>query len=411
MRFLDISAKKNRYNSLIYVIVLLACLVPRYISTLKIHLGLNISFFTIAVVAVAAITLRQIKIIKNIEFSFFWIWFAFIAVSVWRTEKIGVWGYYVDWVLTAVLLQQIIYRFGDENTYENIVRALTDALFLHLLMGIYEITTHRYLFETGNISRRLYGHVAIGMFYNLNDYATFVTTMLPFAIYRFRTTQKKIEKVYCAFLTMCSLYLIAISESRGAILTLMVFICGSIYVFATRSTKNKLITGAGLAAFIAAFVVNVGGVRASLVHVLDRNTIDLTGGTDIARLNLIKNGLYFLKQTHGFGVGAGNLYNWLAERSIYHIGDLLFIHNWYVEILVTFGVVFFILYVIFHGKILYKLYSQKYRTSSLKTTFFLSFVCFSIVSISSSSNVYSEWVWMYLVTVSLYTLSLRKMAE
>lgn len=136
--------------------------------------------------------------------------------------------------------------------------------------------------------------------------------------------------------------------------------------------------------------------------------IDLSGSSDIARLNLIKNGLYFLKQTYGFGVGAGNLYNWLAERSIYYIGDLRFIHNWYIEVLVTFGVVFFILYMIFHGRILHKLYSHKYRTSSLKTSFFLSFLCFSVVSISSSSNVYSEWVWMYLVVVSLYTLSLDK---
>lgn len=154
-----------------------------------------------------------------------------------------------------------------------------------------------------------------------------------------------------------------------------------------------------------------GGVRTTLTNLLASNTIDLTGRSDIARLNLIKNGLYFLKQTHGLGVGAGNLYNWLADRSIYYIGDLRFIHNWYVEVLVTFGVAFFILYIIFHGRMLYKLYSNKYHISSLKTTFFLSFVCFSVVSISSSSNVYSEWVWMYLVVVSLYMLSIRKTTE
>lgn len=258
MRFLGAGVKKNRYNQMIYVIVLLACLVPRYISTLKIHLGLNFSYYTIAVVGIAVLSLRKIIIIKNLEFSFFWIWLAFIVLSVWRTEKIGVWGYYLDWVLTAILFQQIVYSFQDEDTYEYIVRAFTDALFLHLLIGIYEITAHRYLFETGNISRRLYGHVAIGMFHNLNDYATFVTTMVPFAIYRFKSS-RIIEKVYCAFLTLCSLYLIAISESRGAILTLLVFTCGGIVMFAKRSVKNKLITGVGLVAFITALVINVGG--------------------------------------------------------------------------------------------------------------------------------------------------------
>lgn len=255
------SIGRNKYNTIIYVLVLLACLVPRYISTLKIHLGLNISYYTVAVMIVSLFSLRKVKIMKKIEFSFFWIWLAFIVLSVWRAEKIGVWGYYLDWILTAILFQQILYRYGDEDTYECIIRALTDALFLHLVMGIYEITAHRYLFEIGNVSSRLYGHVAIGMFHNLNDYATFVTTMIPFAIYRFKSSRKKVEKVYCAFLTLCSLYLIAISESRGAILTLLVFICGGIIMFAKKNKKNMLITGGAVMASIILILTNVGGYK------------------------------------------------------------------------------------------------------------------------------------------------------
>lgn len=394
-------------NWAIYLCVMLSCLVPRYISTFKVHMGINISLYTMAVVAVWFLISRSIVLCKRLEYYFFFVWAAFIILSIWRAEKLGVWAYYVDWILTAILFQQILIKNKDENTYAFIIKAMTDALFLHLLMGIYEVTTHSYLFEIGNVSKRLYGHVAIGMFHNLNDYATFITTMIPFAIYRFLKSKKNFEKLYCGFLTVCTLYFITVSESRGAILTLMVFVCGGIFMFARKSRKNQLITVGGLLAFAVALATNMGGVFSRIQELLISNTIDVTGNSDIARINLIRNGLYFLSETYGFGVGAGNLYKWLSERSIYNIGDLAFIHNWYVEVLVTFGVLFFAVYLVFHGRILHRLFSKRYGVDILKTTMFLSFVCFSIVSISSSSNMYSEWVWMYLVVISLFAADLK----
>lgn len=76
MNLTDTGVKKNRYNVIIYIIVLLACLVPRYISTLKFHMGLNFSYYTIVVVAVTLLNLKNImtiRVAKNLEFSFFWI--------------------------------------------------------------------------------------------------------------------------------------------------------------------------------------------------------------------------------------------------------------------------------------------------------------------------------------------------
>jgi len=265
------------------------------------------------------------------------------------------------------------------------------------------------IFETENvnISRRLFGHAAIGMFHNLNDYATFVTTIVPFAVYRLINAKSLAAKIYCGFLSLASLYLIVLSESRGAILTLIALVCMGLYVFAKKSSRNKLLVLSCIFVFIIAILVNIAGIRTVIFNLILRNSINLSGNSDIARMNLIKNGLYFLKRTYGFGVGAGNLYNWLANESIYYIGGLRFIHNWYVEVLVTFGVLFFAIYLIFHCRLLYTLYPNKRSFSSLKNTFFLSFICFSIVSVSSSSNVYSEWVWMYLVIVSIYSATIR----
>ena len=402
----------SRYNYVIYILAFLACLVPRYVSTFKLHLGISISFYTLAVVFIWLMTTRRIVLKNRIEQYFFFIWAAFILFSVWRAEKIGVWAFYLDWVFTAILFQQIVMKYQDDDIYYFVVKAVTDALFIHLIIGLYEVTTNTYLFETENVnvSRRLFGHVAIGMFHNLNDYATFLTTMAPFAVYRLFNSKNVIEKLYSFFLTTASLYLIIVSESRGAILTLIVLMFVGIVELARKNNRIKLIILASLVVFVLALILDLAGIRASVFNLIRRNSINFAGNSDIARINLIRNGLYFLQRTYGFGVGAGNLYQWLAEESIYYIGGLRFIHNWYIEVLVTFGILFFTIYIVFHIKLLINLYKKKSSIPQLGTAFFLSFICFSIVSISSSSNVYSEWVWMYFVIVALFSISHKNTA-
>ncbi len=396
------------HNHTVYLCVLLSCMVPRAGHTLKLHLGIDFSYYTIAVVFIWLLSIRRITIKRKTEYTFFVIWAAFIVLSVWRAEKIGVWAAYVDWIFTGILFQQIIIRNRDDKTYEYIIKAFNDALFIHLLIGMYEITTHRYLFEVAINSKAQYGHVPISIFRNLNDYATFVTTMFPFTIYRFFGSRKMHTKIYCIILAIVSLYLIVVSQSRAAILTLVAFVCAGVFMFARKSPRNKLIFAGGLFFLAMVVITDTGGIQTILLSFIRKNWINVDGYSDYARLNLIKNGLYFLKRTYGFGVGAGNLYNWLAEKSIYEIGHLRFIHNWYVEVVVTFGVLFFAIYLYFHGKVLYRLFTKKLGTTRLKTAFFQSFVCFSIVSISSSSNVYSEWVWMYLVVLGVFSSSLKR---
>lgn len=394
------------YNFMIYLCVFLACFVPRYISALKIHVGINISFFTIFVFAFWILSVRGIAIINKIEYYFFGIWAVFIIASLWRSEMIGVWAYYFDWILTAILFQQILCANRDENTYKWVVYALTDALAGQLLIGLYEITAHTYLFEIGSISSKLYGTVAISMFHNLNDYVTFVATLLPFAIYRMVTGRNIIEKIYSLALIALSCYFIVISESRAALLTLILLIFAVLFVLTKRTRYFPLLVGGAILAACLILYADLFGIRTT-IHDMLFESASVSARSDTARINLLKNGLYFLSITYGFGVGAGNLFKWLAEKSIYYIGGLSFIHNWYAEILVTFGVIFFVIYVVFHLKVLYKLASGKYGKNLMKTTMLISFLCFSAVSISSSSNVYSEWVWMYLVLMSVFVSSLE----
>lgn len=403
--------KYSLYNVLVYFCALFSCLVPRYKPTFKLHLGIDFSLYSIAVIVTWFICVRRFRFYKRIECYYFLIWFVFIIGAVWRAQRAGIWASYVLWISVSLLFMQIIYHKPDRETFDIILRGLMSGLFIQLLIGLYEVTAHRYLFEVGTISTRLYGTVAVSMFMNLNDYVTFVITLLPFAIYFLMRSKKWYSKLFNMFLVVASVYLVIKSESRSGYLSLIMIVGTCIFLFWKRSRKTKTIISL-IAVFLIASVLLIPQLRSGVETTFSNMMYDVSGNSDYVRVNMIKNGFHFLNETYGFGVGAGNLHYWLETRTVYDVNNILYIHNWYMEIMVTFGVLFFLIYVIWHIKNIRSLVSSVKAQSNfwtLNNTFLISFLAFTIVSIASSSNIYSEWVWMYLVLVPTYILSRDKM--
>ncbi len=399
----------SMYNTAVFIMALLSSLVPRYISTFKIPLGINISFYTIAVVLAFLVYLRKLHVYNKIECLFIIIWFIYIALSIFRAEIYGVWAYYFVWSLTSVLFAQILYLNNDDRIYKNIIDGLLVGLLIHLIIGLYEITAHRYLFEVSIVDDRdYYGKVPVSIFINPNDYVTYIITVFPFLLLRMAQAKKIFKQGLLAGINMLCFYMIVRSGSRSAFYTMILLGIAIVWLIYKKSFINKLFIFCLITSGIAIFLL-VPVIRQSLLSAFNNNRID-TGHTDHTRYNLIMNGLYFLKKTKGMGVGPGNLKLWLRERSIYPI-RVEYMHNWYVELLVTFGIPFFILYLIFHLGIVIKLIKRFDINDSIwnmNNAMLVSFVSFSVVSIASSSNVYSEWIWMYLVFISTYVLQMRK---
>ena len=79
------------------------------------------------------------------------------------------------------------------------------------------------------------------------------------------------------------------------------------------------------------------------------------------RINLIRNGFSFLLSTWGFGVGAGNFESWMQTRALYPTRNIINPHNWYLEVLVNYGILIFVGYLVFYWSMLKKTY-QVLRT-------------------------------------------------
>lgn len=404
---------KTRYalfDAFLYLCALLSGLVPRYILNFKIPIGMGVSMFTVAVMFTWMLFARRIIVYKRIECFLFIVWFLLITGAVWRAGRLGIWASYAVWITTAILFVQILYNKANANSFEIIVRAIVDALFIQLLIGLREIRTHHYYFEVGSTSPRLYGNVAISMFHNLNDYATFVVTILPFAVYLLLTRKAPLLRIYYLFICAASVFLALRSESRGAILGLALIVATVLFLFLCKPGKSRLF---GTAVILLPILILLLSpiARESVFSWIEVAMSDRSGNSNQTRINLILNGLYFLRRTYGFGVGAGNLYQWFIEKAIYPIYGVYYMHNWYLEIAVTFGLAFFALYMCFHIKViisLWKNFRKKREIWTVNNALLISFVAFSLASISSSSNVYSEWVWMYLAFIATFVLRHKK---
>src|SRR5699024_9016714 len=116
------------------------------------------------------------------------------------------------------------------------------------------------------------------------------------------------------------------------------------------------------------------------------------GISNMTRMTLIDNGFYFLRDTLGFGVGAGNIEHWMKTNAFFQVGDKSNMHNWWIEILTGYGVFIFVLYVLVYASMLLRAY-QYYRYSkdafvrnaSLSIIGYLA--AFTLSSISSASNI------------------------
>ena len=160
--------ESRRINTAIFLCALLSSLVPRYISTFKIRMGINVSFYTVAVVAVYFLFSHRFVVYRKIQGLFMLIWLIFVVLSVWRAKQFGDWLYYFDWTLTAVLFSQVLYSGDNREAYESVIKGLLSGLIIHLIVGFIEITRRSYFFSVSIERRSYYGKVPVSIFHNPN---------------------------------------------------------------------------------------------------------------------------------------------------------------------------------------------------------------------------------------------------
>lgn len=359
---------------------------------------------------------------KNNGYSgqFFTVWLLYAIISICWVKDYFSWFKNVYFIIIGYMGIMIYSRFL--NTSQDILNALRlyiIPIIVHNLIGWYEIITNNYLFlERGSITKYTFYRLPVSMFYNTNDFATFMLFAVFITYVCAVNSENLIKKLVCWIIVVSSILLLIRTMSRANILGLIIAVIMFAYLnisSRTRRTKTILICLGGLIiTFFHPYILKRIFPFIKGIITLDFST---SSSSDSIRLNLIKNGLYFLIRTFGFGTGAGNIEHWIENCAIYPTDGITNMHNWWMEILTEFGIIIFGLFTLFYLKLLRDLYkTYKLSTNRIDASLSMGILCclsgFVIGSVSSSSNFSQEWLWIFLaICVAYQRVCKRKSKE
>jgi teichuronic acid biosynthesis protein TuaE len=281
-----------------------------------------------------------------------------------------------------------------------------------VLLGFWELLTGHHLPVSGYYEAKLavlepYVRAAVmyrptGVFNNPNDYATFLALSIPFGLSLARYHRKLWLRAFGMATVLLGGYLILATGSRGNLLAVLLEL-GFLWFFLVRGAQRLKLAVAVAAVVGVVLVITptparviLQGAREQFASILYE--MPLESGSIYVRRNLFKNGLLFVYRTAGFGVGAGNAEHWMANFARYNTFGNLNPHNWWVELLVDYGVFIFAGYLLLYLSIVRRLWRiHKHTTGAWRIiceALLLSLVGFSIASVSPSSIMAFTPNWM-----------------
>ncbi|WP_051590964.1 teichuronic acid biosynthesis protein TuaE [Bacillus sp. UNC438CL73TsuS30] len=392
-------------------------------SVLSIHFGF-FSLFLYRLILISAATLFIVSIVKEKNLSQYWkqikvkevlhflmFWLVYGTVSLLWAKS------YVDGIKYLFLLGTgILFVFLAVFTFTKISRLLVFYgiwLFMTLILlciGLINHFTHIQL-----PSSTLYGgpeyklSYPTAVFFNQNDFATFLTISFSFYAAAAKNSRNVWIKTSTILLGLLCVYIIYLTESRASLLG--VFVGLIFYLFIHLPSYLKKVTlNIGLIAMVLCSVFFFNKVS-NIIAANDGHS------SNVVRLNLLKNAFHFILDTFGFGVGAGNIPYYLKNEAIYDTNHVVEVHNWLMEILGNFGIIIFLGYLFMYVYLFCCLYKAFKKTRDEKEkgiieACMIGQIAFLISSISPSSvsNLYFHWVFLGFViaTVNVYNNKNRK---
>ncbi|WEG12631.1 O-antigen ligase family protein [Pullulanibacillus sp. KACC 23026] len=239
------------------------------------------------------------------------------------------------------------------------------------------------------------------VFFNQNDFATFLTISTSFYFVAVKNVKKVSLKVITLLLGCLAVYEIYLTESRASLLGVMVGL--GVYAFLFFSARLKKWSLIGGACFIVLFILAFWG---KLTHYIQLKLalathppIGAVMSSNSVRINLLRDTLHYFINSYGFGVGAGNLPFYFAHDPVYATNGVVEAHNWIAEITGDFGLFIGLGYLLLFVYLFYSLYilfSQKPKHRVLLEAGMIGLVSFLVSSISPSSvsNLYFHWVFL-----------------
>lgn len=352
-----------------------------------------LSFVAFIFRAEKAIIIPRTRSRYSIVFYIAWLMYAIVSF-LWALNALA-WIKAVFFIATGLMISLAA------NSYlinERLIRGALIALLLGFaiqsVIGWYEVSTRTLVI--GSLDRIDYlQNRRVFYPYALTGNPNSLAMMMMFAscisLYLIKKSTNRWQKLILILLAFECTALILQTTSRGAFMGLLISMAS--FLLLSKQRALLVVTASFIILFLSPLMLDFAG------HYFSFN---LSGtGSDATRWNLMLNGFYLLGNSLGIGVGAGQIEYNMAIYAIYPTFGMVNIHNWWLEILVGYGIPIFIGYVLFYGRMLMDLISSYRKGVHLGercdfAVFGISVMMgFTIASISASSNMSCEWLWVF----------------
>ncbi|MGO4940686.1 O-antigen ligase family protein [Fundicoccus sp. Sow4_D5] len=313
--------------------------------------------------------------------------------------------------VTFIYGLSLSYLIREKSFRRALSNLIIGVIFVHHLVGWFELLTHQqYLSaENWNFAWRRQLHNPMIFFGNINDFALFCFFGLIFimcwhplegkvreidgkyfigfkTLENYSKTRFLVLMIFKVLMSLSGVLLIYFANARGILLAAAYsFVFYFILHIKHRLLRRLTIVGIGILAVMTVLTLYTD-IMAKLWE----------DGSFVIRYNLIRNGWHHLKSSHYLGVGAGNTEYYMAHFNYYDTGGYRVMHNWWMGMLVEFGVPFFLLYGLYHARVFLTSYywSIKYNSQMGKwiVTWLLGFIVAGFIP-----NTLFNFVWFWFI--------------
>lgn len=408
-------AKSNNGIKWLIYLLMASTVFGSNILTVKLAAGLSLFPFRVIFVLVSYLFLlvflfnrggfdiSHIKVRPYIKFLLFWILYAFFSF-LWAKDRPSTIKDLIFLFTNISIILFVVYYFTNLKDFERFYNLWLFILLLLISIGLWNNITGHQLTEYEGIPSYYEGvfmHTPRATFNNPNDYATYLALSVPFVITFIRYAKNSVFKLFGVFILLVCIYLIIFTFSRSNYIAILIgFVFWYLFLVKNVSSKIKIVL---ISIFLFLFFLFSTSFMETIGDIFFTEIKSLTEQSDSGsmniRSNLVKNSFLFLINSFGFGIGAGNSEYYMEHYSVYNTHGITDVHNWWIELLLEYGIFFFLAYLLFYLNIfinLYKVYKRLKNVVMKKIceSLLIGLVVFLFASISSSSilNLIIQWM-------------------
>ena len=342
-------------------------------------------------------------------------------------------SFYILWAIYSVITGlwcKDIKMYIIKNFY--VITGIASILFFTFCVDIKEnMKYYFYIMQIGILISSVYyffikkTYIA-GFYHNTNDLATAIVFLFPITVYLLYNAKNIFSIMYQFIVCLMYYYAFILINSRACSLGIQL---GAILSIALVSIKNKDVIlkndrlkmiAITLLILLSVIGINevtkkVGTISSVPIEKTDSsgNRIEVSTSNE-ERINLIYNTLEFLKNDYNWlhGIGTGNSIYYMQNYAKYSTGKIYSLHNYWLDIFLCFGgaigIGYVIAYVLLCKNLLKRIeikqsFAELLKNKNFIFLFFL--LSFILSSISSSTILTREWMWIaFALIISYITL-------